>query len=169
MLAGVTVAVGFVGNLAIKPATTPMLRRFGFRGTLLLAGLAAAVSVLGCALVQASWPFPVTAALVLLTGVFRSIGFTAYNTVALAEMDQERMGHANTLHYTLQQLAIGLGVAVGAVSLRLGEAVLGAGPTDAGPYRLALAVIAALLLAGVATGLRMPRDAGELARRGIDR
>jgi hypothetical protein len=34
---------------------------------------------------------------------------------------------------------------------------------------VALVVIAALLLAGVATGLRMPRDAGELARRGIDR
>jgi hypothetical protein len=56
-----------------------------------------------------------------------------------------------------------------AVSVRFGEAVLGSGPADTGPYRVALVVIAGLLLAAVATGLRMPRDGGELARRGIAR
>jgi hypothetical protein len=125
--------------------------------------------VLACALLQAGWPFAVAAAAVLLTGVFRSIGFTAHNTVALAEVDEDRMGHANTLHSALQQLAIGLGVAIGAVSLRFGEAVLGAGPADAGPYRVALVVIAALILTGAAAGLRMPRNAGELVRSGIAR
>lgn len=167
--AGVAVGFGFVGNLAIKPATTPMLRRLGFRGTLLLAGLAAAVAVLGCAVLQRSWPFPVAAAAVLLTGVFRSIGFTGYNTVTLAEVDEGRMGHANTLHSALQQLAIGLGVAAGAISLRIGEAVLGLGPAETAPYRLALVLIAAIILAGAVTGLRMPRDAGELVRSGIAR
>jgi EmrB/QacA subfamily drug resistance transporter len=90
--AGIAVGFGFVGNLAIKPATTSMLRRLGFRGTLLLAGLAAAVAVLGCAVLQPGWPFPVVAAAVLLTGVFRSIGFTGYNTVTLAEVDEARWG-----------------------------------------------------------------------------
>jgi hypothetical protein len=98
-----------------------------------------------------------------------SIGFTAYNTVALAEADEDRIGHANTVHSALQQLAIGLGVAIGAVSLRFGAAVLGSGPADTGPYRVALVVIAALILTGAAAGLRLPRDAGELVRSGIAR
>jgi MFS family permease len=58
---------------------------------------------------------------------------------------------------------------IAAVSLRFGEAVLGAGPADAGPNGVALVVIAALILTGAATGLRMPRDAGELVRSGIAR
>jgi hypothetical protein len=57
-----------------------------------------------------------------------AIAITAYLvTVAIA-----RTGHANTLHSALQQLAIGLGVTAGAVSLRIGEAVLGPGPAESG-------------------------------------
>jgi MFS family permease len=166
---GVAVAFGFVGNLAIKPVTTPMLRRFGFRVTLLVAGIAAAATVLGCALFRPGWPLPVVLAVVLLTGVFRSIGFTAYNTVAFADVPEGRIGHANTVHATLQQLAIGLGVAAGALTLRIGEAVLKVGPAAPAPYRVALVLVAGLILAGVAAGLRMPRDAGELVRSGIAR
>ena len=38
------VAALFVGNLAIKPATTPLMRRFGIRSVLLVNG----VSSVGC-------------------------------------------------------------------------------------------------------------------------
>ena len=122
--AGAVVVFVFVGNLCIKPATTPLLRRFGFRAVLIDARSPAA-----------RWPRPpagccgrrrriaVVAALLVVGGAFRSVGFTAYNTIAFADIDAADVTHANTLSSTLQQLAAGLGVAAGALALRLGGAL----------------------------------------------
>ena len=49
--------------------------------------------------------------------MFRSIGFTAYNTLYLADIAPDEMNNANTLASTAQQLTLGLGVAVGAIAL----------------------------------------------------
>jgi hypothetical protein len=60
-------------------------------------------------------------------------------------------------------------VPLGIAGLVLIERIVPRLPADAGPHRVALVVIAAVLMAGVLTGLRMPRDAGQLARSGIAR
>ena len=44
------VAAVFIGNIGIKPATTPLIRRFGFKPVLVFASLASAVTFALCAL-----------------------------------------------------------------------------------------------------------------------
>ncbi len=46
---GAIVLFVFLGNITIKPATTPLLNRFGYRPTLIAATSLLAVSMLGCA------------------------------------------------------------------------------------------------------------------------
>lgn len=51
--AGVMVAAVFVGNIGIKPATTPLIRRFGFKPVLVFASFASAVTFALCAFLNA--------------------------------------------------------------------------------------------------------------------
>ncbi len=170
--AGAMVVFVFVGNVAIKPLTTTLLRRFGFRSVLVVAIVAAAASMVGCAVLDADTPLLAVAAVLIFGGVFRSIGFTAYNTIAFADVDAQEMTHANTLSSTIQQLALGLGVAFATVSLRIGEAVHPSG--SVAPYRIAFLLMALVTAGAVVEALRLPADAGAgigggAARRSVAR
>jgi MFS family permease len=148
----------FVGNLGIKPATTPILRLLGFRLTILTAAVGVGASMVATAVLLASTPLPVVAAVLLAGGAFRSIGFTAYSTLAFADVPPAELTHANTLASTLQRLAGGLGVAVGALALRLGVSLAGSSALTS--YRIAFLLIAALALVAAVGSLRLPRLAG---------
>ena len=159
--AGLVVVALFAGNVAIKPVTTPLMRRFGIRTVMLGAIAASALCLLGIAAVTPSTPLPLLLALLVASGVFRSIGFTAYNSVAFADVDAERMTPANTLMSTLQELGAGLGVAIGALLVRLGEPITGAaGP--AGPFRVTFVALAVILLIPAVEGLLLSRTAGNM-------
>jgi len=121
------------------------------------------VCLLGIAALTPTTPLPLLLALLALSGVFRSIGFSAYNSLAFADVDPEHMTPANTLMTTLQELGGGLGVAVGALLLRLGEPVVGGLglPDDAtSPYRVAFVLLAVLLLLPIVQVAFLPRSAG---------
>lgn len=155
--AGGMVLFVFVGNLAIKPVTTPMLRYLGFRRVLILSTSAAVICVAACSLLTPSTPAPVTALLVMVGGAFRSIGFTAYNTIAFADVEQSRMTTANTLAATIQQLAQGMGVAVGVLAVQTGLHVAG----DTASYPFAFVVVGALIVLSVIEAIRLPASAGQ--------
>jgi EmrB/QacA subfamily drug resistance transporter len=161
--AGSVLLVLFVGNLGIKPFTTSMLRRWGFRTVVVIATAGALASLVLTALVGRATPVPLIVLLMLFSGVVRSIGFTAYNTLAFADVPGENMTQANTLSSTVQQLAAGLGVAVGAIALRAGLSIAGAQGMVAG-YRIAFAILAALTVVAVIEAVALSRDAGERIR-----
>jgi EmrB/QacA subfamily drug resistance transporter len=163
--AGLVVIALFAGNVGIKPVTTPLMRRFGIRTVMLGAVLASAACLAGMAFLQPSTPLPVLLALLVLSGIFRSVGFTAYNTVAFADVPADRMTSANTLMSTVQELGAGLGVAVGALLVRLGGPIAdAAGLGDGGdaPYRIAFVVLAVLLAGPALEAFALPRTAGNV-------
>ena len=97
------------------------------------------------------------------SGVFRSVGFSAYNSVAFSDVPTAEMTHANTLHATLQELGAGLGIAVGALLVRLGDPLgdaLGLSETPATPYRVAFVLLAVVMLIPLVEALTMPASAG---------
>ena len=160
--AGALVLVLFAGNLGIKPITTPLLGRFGFRPVLVLATVCSVVAAVLNAFLTPSTPLLLIGLVLLFGGAARSVGFTAYNTVAFADVPSAGMTDANTLASTLQQVAAGLGVAVGAVALRGGTAL--AGHTGLLPYRVAFLVIAAILAVAAVEALVAPGALGERIR-----
>ena len=161
--AGVVVIALFAGNVGIKPVTTPLMRRFGIRTVLLAAIPASVVCLLGIAALTPSTPLPLLIALLAVSGVFRSIGFSAYNSLAFADVEPGRMTPANTLMTTVQELGGGLGIAVGALLLRLGEpltALIGLADDATSPYRVAFVLLAVLLLVPLAGVVGLSRSAG---------
>ncbi|HWG23357.1 MFS transporter [Actinospica sp.] len=153
--AGEALAALFAGNLGIKPATTPLLRRLGFRTVVLGAVLGSVVTTALIAALRSDTPIVLTVALLVASGAFRSIGFTGYNTVAFADVDAAELADANTLSSAIQQLAIGLGAAGGALALRFSLAL---GVRD--DYQGAFIVVAAALLIPAVEASLLPRDVG---------
>ena len=161
--AGLVVISLFLGNIAVKPLTTPMMRRFGIRPVLLGAITTSAICLVGMAFLEDRTPLPLVVGLLALSGTVRSIGFSAYNSSAFADVEPERMTKANALMSTLQELGAGLGVAVGALLVRVGgpaaEATgLGDGADEA--FRVAFVSLAALLAVPAIEALRLSRTAG---------
>jgi len=161
--AGLVVIALFAGNVGIKPATTPLMRRFGIRTVMLGSVVASAACLVAMAFVQRTTPLPVLLAVLTLSGIFRSIGFTAYNTAAFADVPADQMTSANTLMSTVQELGAGLGVAVGALLVRFGDpaaAALGLGTGDDAAFRVAFVLLAAILAGSAAEAFALPHTAG---------
>ena len=161
--AGLVVIALFAGNVMIKPATTPLMRGLGIRTVLLVAVLAQMVCLVLIALLDATTPLAWIVAVLLLSGVFRSIGFSAYNSVAFADIPAERMTNANTLMATVQELGGGMGIAIGALLLRLSSPVsttLHLAETSLTPYRITFVLLAVLMLGPGVEALLVPRSIG---------
>jgi EmrB/QacA subfamily drug resistance transporter len=162
--AGLAVIALFFGNVAIKPVTTPLMRRFGIRTVMAGAIVASAACLVGMTVLTAATPLPLLVLLLVASGVFRSVGFTAYNSVAFADVQAARMTHASTLNSTLQELGAGMGIAVAALFVRLGEplgSALGLGAGSARPFRVAFVLLALVLLVPLVEALRLERRAGD--------
>jgi len=158
--AGVMVAAVFVGNIAVKPATTPLIRRFGFKAVLVFASFASAVTFALCAFLNAQTPEPLIFALLLFSGAFRSIGFSAYASVQYADIVPGQLPSANAISATLVQLAAAAGIAVGALFLRLFEATQVFGTDQVGAYKGAFIAMAVLMLISTVDSLTLHRHAG---------
>ncbi|MEG1209857.1 MAG: MFS transporter [Leclercia sp.] len=161
--AGLLVLAVFVGNLTIKPATTPLLRALGFKKLLLINGALNVLALLACALLTPQTPVWVIMLVLYLGGVFRSIQFTAISTLAFADVPSPQMSYANTLFSTATQLAVGLGITLGAIGIRIGELsseMLGIAALPGISFRLAFVVIALVCLLGMFDTLRLVKDAG---------
>ncbi|HAU5635179.1 MFS transporter [Citrobacter amalonaticus] len=161
--AGSLVLAVFVGNLTIKPATTPLIRWLGFKKLLLINGALNVLALLACALITPSTPVWLILLVLYLGGVFRSIQFTGISTLAFADVPSAQMSYANTLFSTATQLAVGLGISLGAIGIRIGANVsewLGMSAIPGISFRLAFVAIALICLIGMVDTLRLVKDAG---------
>ncbi len=166
--AGVLVLAVFAGNLAMKPATTPLIRLLGFKRLLLVNGTLSAMALLACAFLTPSTPDWLTMAVLFFGGLCRSMQFTGISTLAFADIPQDEMANANTLFSTAIQLSIGLGITIGAIGVRLGEhltPLLGLEHLPGISYRLAFVLITLMSLIGLLDLLRLPANAGEQVSR----
>jgi EmrB/QacA subfamily drug resistance transporter len=158
---GALVLFVFVGNIAIKPATSFLYRTYGFRRVLLAATICLSLTAIGCGLLTASTPLVAIALLALISGAARSVSMTGYTTLALSDVPPPQMRPANALFSTAQQLFTGLAVALATVALRVGHAL---GSTD-GPraaYVIAFLAVAIVAATATAVALRLDPSAGEV-------
>ena len=161
---GALVLFVFLGNIAIKPLTTPMYGNYGFRRVLLAASVCLTVTTIGCAFLTADTPLVAIALLALVSGAARSVSMTGYTTLALSDVPPAQMRTANALASTAQQLFIGLAVVVATLALRLGDAVGGVGASN-GPrfaYVIAFLVMSVIGAFATAVAFRLHPSAGDV-------
>lgn len=147
--AGLMVSALFLGNLTIKPVTTPLMRRFGIKRVLAVNSALSVAWFAVLAALQPETPVAAIAAILYVSGALRSIGFTAYNSLAFADVDGDDLTHANTLNATVQELGAGLGIAVAALLLTVSTS-----------YAWTFLALGALLALTLIETLRLPGDAG---------
>ena len=73
--------------------------------------------IAACALFTPATPLLLIMIILVVGGFFRSLQFTAVNTLAYAEVTPPEMSRASTIVSVNQQLAISVGIAVGAFAV----------------------------------------------------
>jgi len=149
------------GALVMKPAATSALRLFGFRDTLIWNGVLSAIMLILCAAFRPTWPAAAIYLVLLVGGFFRSLQFTAYNTLAYGDVQRPQMSAATSLYTAGQQLAATIGVSVGAVALEVSRALSGHSTPETSDFSVAFVVVGLLTLAAAPIALLMPRTAGD--------
>ena len=157
--AGMLVLATFLGNIGMKPFTTWVMRRWGFRDTGIVTGVLASLTMAACALLTPATPWPVLLPVLFVSGLTRSMQFTVLNTLSFADVPANRMSGASTLSSVVQQMALGMGVAVGAALLHLVASRHGGRPSLP-DFHLVFAAVGVLMLAGLPAFMRLPRSAG---------
>ncbi len=160
--AGLLVLAVFAGNLAMKPFTTAIMQRHGFRKVLLVNGVIGVASIMACALFSAQTPFAVIAAVLFVGGLSRSMQFTCYNAIGFADIAKARMSEASALFSMSFQLAMGLGVTVAALLLRASMTLQGHdAQAQVADFRVAFVGVALLGALALVDVYRLPMTAGE--------
>src|SRR5277367_1349678 len=152
----------FAGDLSMKAFVIQALRRFGFRRILLVNGVITAGSMMLCATLTPSTPPILIVAILFFHGACRSMEFTCMTTLAYTEIPASRMSRANGFLSAVMQLSLGMGVAVGAITLRLVAHAHGhsAATPQLRDFHVAIMVMAVLALGPVVDSLGLSPNAG---------
>jgi EmrB/QacA subfamily drug resistance transporter len=157
---GLVTFASAVGAMGMKTLAARIIRTFGFRNMMTINAIVSAIFLGACALFTASTPLLLIMIILVVGGFFRSLEFTAINTVAYAEIEPAQMSRATTLVSVNQQLAISAGVAVGAFSVE--STLLWRHASELGADNFAPAFLVVSIIAAVSAWFfwQMPDDAG---------
>jgi MFS family permease len=149
-----------VGAMGMKTLAARIIRTFGFRNLMTINAVVSSFFLAACALFTATTPLLLIMIILVVGGFFRSLQFTAINTVAYAEVGPAQMSRATTLVSVNQQLAISAGVAVGAFSVESTMALRHVTELSAGVFAPAFLVVALISAVSAWFFWQMPDDAG---------
>ncbi len=150
-----------IGVLGMKPAVQPIVRRFGFRATLIINGALAVGFIALSGLFTAAWPTLAISGLLFVGGLFRSLQFTAFNAIAYSDITRSQMSAATALTATAQQIALTLGIVVGAMSLEASTALHHHRRAAASDFAFALVLVSVTGALAIPICATLPADAGE--------
>ena len=152
----------FAGNLGMKTVTSPVLRRYGFRSVLVANGILTAVGILACSALAPQTPRIVILAVLFANGLFRSMQFTSLSTLAFADVPKLQLSSATSFFSMVMQMTMGMGVALGAIALRVAallERHRSATPSVT-EFHIAFALVSVLAFVAVVDCFSLAPEAG---------
>lgn len=157
---GLVTFASAIGAMGMKTLAARIIRAFGFRNTMTINAMISSVFLAACALFTVTTPLLLIMIILLVGGFFRSLQFTAINTVAYAEIEPGQMSRATTLVSVNQQLSISAGVAVGAATVE--STMFLHHMTELSATDFAPAFIVVSIISAISTWFfwQMPDDAG---------
>jgi len=157
---GTITVAGAVAAVWMKGLAQPLLRRFGFRHSLIFNGIAASAGYAICGFFRPGWPIPLIFAILAVCGTFMSFQFTAYNTIAYDEIPRERMSSATSFYSTFQQLMLSLGICVGSATLQIAMLISGSDTLKPIDFTFAFMLVTTISLAATYWNWKFAADAG---------
>jgi MFS family permease len=149
-----------IGAMGMKTLAARIIRTFGFRNMMTANAVVSAFFLGACALFTVTTPLLLIMIILVVGGFFRSLEFTAINTVAYAEIEPAQMSRATTLVSVNQQLALSAGVAVGAASVETTLWLHHQTELSAGVFAPAFLVVSVISAVSSWFFWQMPDDAG---------
>lgn len=163
--AGLITFVGAVGSLMMKMAAPRILNRWGYRHVLTVNAILTGGSLTACASFTPDMPAVIMLGILLIGGFFRSLQFTAVNTLAYADIAHAGMSRASSFAAMAQQLGISLGVGIAAEALSLSMAWRGSDTLIAADVMVGFIVIGTLCALASLSFWRLSTAAGESLRQ----
>lgn len=157
---GVVTFVSALGAMLMKATAAPVLRLWGFRATLVWNGVLSMVTVALCGAFRPEWPLFAIYSVLLLSGFFQSLQFSAFNTVAYADVPSERFSSATSFYTTFQQLMLSLGICVAAAALHASVTWHGREHAQLPDFTVAFLVVTIVSLIAAPVCLLLPKNAG---------
>jgi EmrB/QacA subfamily drug resistance transporter len=157
---GLVTFASAVGAMGMKTLAARIIKTFGFRNIMVVNAVISSAFLAACALFTVTTPLLLIMIILVVGGFFRSLQFTAINTVAYAEVEPAQMSRATTLVSVNQQLAISTGVALGAFSVESTMAVRHVQELTAAEFAPAFMVVAIISAVSAYFFYQMPIDAG---------
>lgn len=147
------------GALLMKAAVGRVLSLWGFRSVLVWNAVISGVSMAACALFDVSTPYWLMIGILLAGGLFRSLQFTAINTIAFADLPERLLSNATGFISMAQQLSLSIGIAFGATILHL-MTLYSSGPLKAADFTPAFVAVGVLSALSAPLFARLHHDAG---------
>ncbi len=156
---GIVIATA-LGSMSMKAFAPGILRRVGFRRSLIINGVIASCGYACCAAFRPGVPFTAIFVILMLCGFFMSFQFTAYNTVAYDAVPQSRMSSATGFYTTFQQLMLSVGICTAALALEGSMALRSHLHPQLDDFSAAFLVVTAISLSATIWNLRFSPGAG---------
>jgi len=118
IIAGCMMAPTAIGSIIAKSTVTGVLRRFGYRKTLVCVTMIIGVMIAQFSLQDPDMPLWMLVLPLFLLGMVMSTQFTSMNTISLGDLTDKNASAGNSVLAVTQQLSISFGVAVSAAVLR---------------------------------------------------
>jgi EmrB/QacA subfamily drug resistance transporter len=156
---GIVVATA-LGSMTMKATAGKILKRYGFRNSLVVIGWISTLGYALCAFFRPEWPIWLIFTILFFCGFFMSFQFTAYNIVAFDKIERDRMSSATSFYTTFQQLMLSLGICVGALALNVSMVAQDHANPRLGDFSVAFLVVTAISLTATIWNMRFSPSAG---------
>lgn len=156
VVAGSYVIFIFLGNIAIKPFTTVIIKTFTYKGALLLSFITVFLSSIAFFFIDVNTVKIIIMLLAFVAGVGRSLGLTAFNGLILSEIDSKDRNSANTLNSVTSSLVQGLGISIVSLFISLMSSFVSVG--DA--YSLSFVLLGLLMIYPIIEVSRVSKKIG---------
>jgi EmrB/QacA subfamily drug resistance transporter len=160
---GLVTFAGGLGSFLNKMSTGPILRRWGYRTVFVVNAALAAIFIGMCGFFTASTPVTVMFGVLAVGGFFRSLQFTALNSLAYVDIPAPKMSAATSFSSMVQQLTNGLGIALAAIVVHVVHVWRGGGADTAllpPDFQATLLLLASLSLFSIYAFWKMAPSAG---------
>jgi EmrB/QacA subfamily drug resistance transporter len=154
-----------VGAIAMKTTAAPIIRRIGFKQILAWNAVLTAAFTAASALFTEVTPAAVILAVLLVGGFFKSLQFTAINSIAYADIEEKDMSKATSFASVAQQLSMSAGVATGALVLEIERMGRETHQVVASDFPPAFLIVGALAALSALVFMRLPKHAGSSLSR----
>jgi Na+/melibiose symporter-like transporter len=160
LASGMITLASAAGALMMKFVVTSILKTWGYRRVLAVNAMLTGVSLALCASFTSTTGTLVMIGLILMAGCFRSLQFTAINSIGYADITEQKTSRASSFLAMAQQLGLSLGVGVAAGTLNLSMLLRDADNLSDVDVRFGLIVVGLVCTSASFFFLKLPTNAG---------